>query len=115
MPKSDAELAARLRAKAEAAIAKALAARKLPAEASLADIERTALSAGREIEQAIAQALAEESAAEVPAWPTCPHCGQKLKNKGQRRRRIVTEAGEVEVERTYYHCAACGQGFSPSG
>jgi hypothetical protein len=61
----------------------------------------------------MAQALAEESTAEVPAWPNCPDCGQKLKNKGQRRRRIVTEAGDVEVERTYYHCAACGQGFSP--
>jgi DNA-directed RNA polymerase subunit RPC12/RpoP len=115
MSKTDAELEARLRGKAEAAIAKALAERKLPAEASLADIEQTAMRAGREIEQAIAQALAEECAAEVPAWPTCPACGQKLKNKGQRRRQIVTEAGEIEVERTYYHCAACGQGFSPPG
>lgn len=115
MPNTDAELGARLRAKAEAAIAKVVTERKRPAEATLADIERSALSAGREIEQAIAQALAEESAAEVPAWPTCPQCGQKLKNKGQRRRRIVTEAGEVEIERTYYHCAACGQGFSPPG
>ncbi len=115
MRKSDAELVAHLRAKADAAIAKAVAERKLPAEATLADLERSALSAGREIEQAIAQALAEESAAEVPAWPNCPACGQKLKNKGKRRRRVVTEAGEVEVERTYYHCAACGQGFSPPG
>ena len=115
MPKSDAELVAHLQVKAEAAIATALAERKLAANATLADIERTALRAGREIEQAIAQALAQESAAEVPAWPNCPKCGQKLKNKGQRRRRIVTEAGEVEVERTYYHCAACGQGFSPPG
>ena len=115
MSQSDAELAARLRAKAETAIAKALAERKLPADATLADIERSAMSAGRQIEQAIAQALAEESAAEVPAWPNCPACGQKLKNKGNRRRRIVTEAGEIEVERTYYHCAACGQGFSPPG
>jgi hypothetical protein len=115
MPKTDAELVAHLRTKAEAAIAKVVAERKLPADATLADIEQSALSAGREIEQAIAQALAEESAAEVPAWPSCPDCGQKLKNKGQRRRRIVTEAGDVEVERTYYHCAACGQGFSPPG
>jgi DNA-directed RNA polymerase subunit RPC12/RpoP len=113
MSKQDAELEARLRAKAETAIAQALTERALPAEASLADIERVAMQAGRAIEQAIAQALAEESAAELPAWPDCPHCGQKLKNKGKRRRRIVTEAGEIEVERTYYHCAACGQGFSP--
>lgn len=115
MSTKDGELEARLRAKAETAITKALAERELPAEASLADIERVALQAGREIEQAIAQALAEESAAELPAWPTCPQCGRKLKSKGKRRRRIVTEAGEVEVERTYYHCAACGQGISPPG
>jgi tRNA(Ile2) C34 agmatinyltransferase TiaS len=115
MSKNDAELETHLRAKAETAIAKALAGRALPAEASLADIERVALQAGREIEQAIAQALAEESAAELPAWPTCPQCGQKLKSKGKRRRRIATEAGEVEVERIYYHCAACGQGLSPPG
>jgi hypothetical protein len=108
-------LEARLRAKAERAIAKALTERALPAEASLADIERVALQAGREIEQAIAQALVEESAAELPAWPTCPKCGQKMKSKGKRRRRIATEAGEVEVERTYFHCAACGQGISPPG
>jgi len=67
MPKSDTGLVTHLRVKAEAAIAKAAAARQRPATATLADIERTALSAGREIEQAIAQALADESAAEVPA------------------------------------------------
>ncbi len=110
-----AELEARLRAAAEAAIAKALAERKAPIEATLADIERVARSAGQEIEQAVATALAQESAAELAAWPNCPQCGQKMKNKGQRRRRIVTEAGEMEVERTYYHCAACGVGIFPPG
>jgi hypothetical protein len=38
-----------------------------------------------------------------------------MKTKGKRRRRIVTEAGEIELERLYYHCAACGQGFFPPG
>jgi len=110
-----AELEARLRAAAEVAIAKALAERKAPAEATLADIERTARRAGQEIEQAIATTLAQASAAELAAWPDCPHCGQKMKHKGKRRRRIVTEAGEIEVERAYYHCAACGQGIFPPG
>jgi hypothetical protein len=38
-----------------------------------------------------------------------------MKNKGKRRRRIVTEAGEIELKRTYYHCAACGVGLFPPG
>ena len=115
MSNPDAALAARLEAAAKAAIAKVLAERKLPAEASLADIEQAALAAGAEIQQAIAAELAQESAATLPAWPDCPACGQKMKTKGKRRRRIVTEAGEIEVERVYYHCGACGQGLFPPG
>ena len=115
MSNPDADLEARLRASTDAAIAKVLAERKLPAEATLADIERVALEAGHQIEQAIAAALAQESAAELSAWPNCPECGQKMKNKGKRARRIVTEAGEVEVERPYYYCATCHQGFFPPG
>ena len=113
MPDPDFELEARLRAATEAAIAKVVAERKLPAEATLADIERVALDAGQQIEQAIVMALAQESAAQLSAWPACPQCGQKMKNKGKRQRRIVTEAGEVEVERAYYYCATCHQGFFP--
>lgn len=115
MSNPEAELEARLLAEAKAAIAQVLAERKAPAEATLADIERAARRAGQHIEQAIARALAEASAAELPAWPNCPQCGQKMKNKGKRHRRIVTEAGEVEVERIYYHCAACRQGIFPPG
>lgn len=111
----DAELETRLRAATDAALAKVLADRKLPAEASLADIEQVALAAGHQIEQAIAAALAQESAAELPPWPDCPQCGQKMKNKGKRTRRIVTEAGEVEEERPYYYSAPCHQGLFPPG
>lgn len=115
MSDPEAELNSRLRVAADAAIAKALSERKAPAEATLADIERVARSAGQQMEQAIATALAQESAAVLPDWPNCPKCGQKMKNKGKRHRRIVTEAGEIEVERVYYHCAACNQGFFPPG
>lgn len=115
MSDPEAELEARLRAAAEAALAKALAERKAPGEATLADIERVARSAGQQIAQAVASALAQESGAELAAWPHCPQCGRKMKNKGRRHRRIVTEAGEIEVERAYYHCPACRQGIFPPG
>ena len=110
-----AELKARLLAEAEDAIEKMLAEAVPPGKASLADIERSARSTGQQIEQVIAAELASAGAAELPAWPTCRQCGQKMKNKGKRKRRVVTESGEVEVERGYYHCAACGQGFFPPG
>jgi len=115
MPAKDAELKARLIAEAEAALDKLLAARKAPAEASLAEIEQVARVAGQQLERAVAAELVAESAAELPAWPTCRQCGQKMKNKGKRHRRVVTESGEVELERAYYPCAACGQGFFPPG
>lgn len=115
MPPRDPELVARLEAAAKAAVAKALAESPLPAEATLEDIERVALAAGQQIQQAIAAELAQESAAVLPDWPSCPQCGQKMKTKGKRRRRLVTQAGEVEIERLYYHCGACGQGFFPPG
>ena len=111
----EAELRARLQAATDAAIAKVLAERKPAAEATLADIERAARTAGQAIEQAIALALAQESAAALSRWPACPQCGQRMKNKGNRQRRIVTEAGEIEVVRAYYHCAQCGQGIFPPG
>ena len=115
MPAKDAEMKTRLMAGAEAAIDKLLARRKAPAEASLADIEQGVRAAGQQIEQTLTAELAAESATELPPWPTCPQCGRKMKNKGKRRRRVVSETGEVELERTYYHCAACGRGIFPPG
>jgi NADH pyrophosphatase NudC (nudix superfamily) len=115
MPKHDAELKARLLAEAEAAIDQMLKTRRTASHASLADIEQVARSTGQQVAQAVTSALTAESAAELPAWPNCPQCGRKMKNKGKHTRRLVTETGEVEVERAYYHCAACHQGFFPPG
>ena len=77
MSNTPADLKARLQAAATTAIEKALAKRKLPAEATLADIERCAREAGQEIEQAIATVLAEESAAQPVDAPACPTCKKK--------------------------------------
>lgn len=115
MTDPNAALKERLKAEAETAIEELLAKRKVPAEASLADIEGVVRAASLKFEQALTAELLAESAAELPAGPPCRQCGQKMKNKGKRRRRVVTETGEVEIERHYYHCATCGQGFFPPG
>ena len=115
MPAKETEMKARLMAEAEAAIDKLLATRPAPAAASLADLEQVVMAAGQQFEQALTAEVVAESAAELPDWPNCPRCGQKMKNKGKRRRRVETETGSLEVERSYYHCAACGHGIFPPG
>ena len=38
-------------------------------------------------------------------------CGTPARFAGRRARTFVTVLGEVRIERAYYHCEACGQGF----
>ena len=116
MPTPEAELKARLMTKAEAVIDEFLATKKSAAEATLTDIEQAVLVAGQRLEQALADELLAASAAELAEpWPTCPQCGRRMKAKGKRPRRVVTESGEVTLEREYYHCAGCGAGLFPPG
>ena len=77
MSETPTTLTARLQAAAAIAIEQALAKRKLPTEATLADIEQCARAAGQAIEQAIAAVLAEESAAQPIATPDCATCKKK--------------------------------------
>ncbi len=116
MPTSKAELKARLMAQAEAAFDEALAQKKAPEVARLADIEQVALQVGQRLEEAVTTALLEESGQALsPSWPTCPTCGKRLVAKGKRRRRVVTETGEAEISREYYYCRSCRKGLFPPG
>jgi hypothetical protein len=47
-----------------------------------------------------------------PAHRPCP-CGQPARYAGRRPKRFETVLGSLTLERAYYHCAACGQGFCP--
>jgi uncharacterized protein with PIN domain len=103
-------------AKAEAVIEELLAKRTAGQEASLQEIEQAVLGTGQAWEQAVTAELVAESGQALPeTWPRCPDCGQRLKAKGKRNRRLVTQTGEVSVVRAYYHCAACGKGLFPPG
>jgi uncharacterized protein with PIN domain len=45
----------------------------------------------------------------------CPECGGSLQNKGKKKRQVLHREGEVRLERNYYYCPACKQGFFPPG
>ena len=47
--------------------------------------------------------------------PSCPHCEGAVQYKGKKSRQVLHREGETQLERGYYYCPACKQGFFPSG
>jgi len=105
-------LKARMMAEAEEAIDKLLAGRKEKQELQLRDIERLVREAGQSVMECFTAELAggEEQA---EGRGVCPECGGKARYKGRKVRDLVTETGEVRLERAYYYCPTCRKGFFP--
>jgi ribosomal protein S27AE len=46
----------------------------------------------------------------------CPQCGAAMERGGKQKRGLQGSGGsEIEIEREYAECPACGAGFFPSG
>lgn len=81
----------------------------LDLEALETTVRRQALHlAGRAVEQRL---NADHSDAR-PEHARC-HCGQMARYAGRRRKRFLSVLGPLELERAYFYCAACRQGFCP--
>jgi hypothetical protein len=46
-------------------------------------------------------------------YTTCPHCGKALKARGKHPRTVETLIGSINLERPYFYCIDCQQGFHP--
>ena len=57
--------------------------------------------------------VAEAGEAEVEVC--CPECGGRVENKGKKKKTVQHREGTVEVNREYYYCPSCKQGFFPPG
>lgn len=113
---TDDELRARMVAEAEAAIDRLLAKRKPAETITLREIEELVLAAREEVGEQWAQELVVDSAGrQLVPGPACPGCGQEMRYKGKKGKRLVTEVGEVRVERDYFHCPTCKVGLFPPG
>lgn len=85
-------------------------------EPNLTQIEDTVLSLRKRFGEELAREVIEAQEAKQPAvGPPCPKCGQKMTYKGQKKVTPQTWVGDVQIERGYYHCAGCGEGFFPPG
>ena len=114
MRPNDEVLKAQMMAAAERVIEQLLVGRKETEELSLSDIERLVRGAGQEVMQELTGTLA-NAEADGRESRICPKCGGKMKNKGRKKREVVTETGEVSLKRIYYYCPTCREGFFPPG
>jgi uncharacterized protein with PIN domain len=106
------ELERQLRAEAETIIKTTVEKYRASKDKTLAEIEVAALAAGKQMKQAALEGMVAARPSEA-ALEKCPECGGGLQAKGKRSKWIQTQAGEVQVERDYYYCVACGTGFFP--
>ncbi len=83
---------------------------------TITEIEEIALTTRNQVAQVLTGQLVEQQAdrSGVQA-PRCPDCGQAMRHKGKKRRYVRTRSGETQMERAYYHCAACRRGSFPPG
>lgn len=62
-------------------------------ELSLTEIEDLALKLRAQVGEAITQKLAEQQAQRKSIDERCPHCGERMRNKGSERRWVTTRSG----------------------
>ena len=69
--------------------------------------QRTLRLAAHAIEQRLNADLSDEASA-----LRCP-CGNRARYVARRTKNVVSVLGPLRLERAYYHCSACGQGYYP--
>jgi len=106
------ELKAHLLAQAEATINEIVGQYQDGQPKTLSEIEQTVIVAGQEIKAAMLKGML--AANPRPARVVvCETCGKKMQHKGTRQKWVMTQVGEVQIEREYYYCERCSTGFFP--
>jgi len=83
---------------------------------TLEQIERVTEEIGESIKESIQrESIAQQGSGFNGSRVRCFFCRQMVtaRYRGDRARQLVTLHGSVTVERAYYHCTECGQGFCP--
>lgn len=116
MKKSREKLKAELMGKAEAEIERVLDWHEKKEKPTWTEIEEEVLEIRRKIGEEISQSLVEAQERRNPVpGPRCEGCGEEMRNKGVKRKKVKSRVGEVEMERGYYYCQRCGAGIFPPG
>lgn len=81
---------------------------------NLTQIETLVLELRRQFGKTLAEdAIAAQATAQPAAAPACPQCGQPMQPKGRKGKTVVSQVGDLHLERTHYYCPTCEGGLFP--
>jgi uncharacterized protein with PIN domain len=116
MKKSRAKLKAEFMAEAEELFDELMAWDEQTQEPDLSQIEEIVLKLRKRIGEQLAQKVLLRQEKRQPAEKiACPQCGEELVSKGLKGKQVETRVGNLQLERGYYYCPQCQQGFFPPG
>lgn len=83
---------------------------------NLTQIETIVLELRRQFGKTLAEnALVAQATSQPVAAPPCPECGTPMQSKGGKAKMVVSQVGDLQLDRTHYYCPACEQGLFPPG
>ena len=116
MKKSREQLKAEYMAEAEELFDELMAWDEENQEPDLTQIEDIVLKLRKRFGEQIADKVIMRQEQRQPAERVhCPQCEGGLEAKGMKGNQVETRIGNLKVERGYYYCPQCKQGFFPPG
>ena len=116
MKKSREQLKAEYMAEAEELFDELMAWDEENQEPDLTQIEDIVLKLRKRFGEQIAEKVIMRQEQRQPAERVhCPQCAGELEAKGMKGNQVETRIGNLKVERGYYYCPQCKQGFFPPG
>lgn len=83
---------------------------------NLSQIEDVVMELRERLSRKMAKKVIEGQAEVRPVpGPACPECGQEMRYKGDKSKRVNSWVGQLELERGYYYCEGCRVGDFPPG
>jgi uncharacterized protein with PIN domain len=116
MKTSQEKLKAEFLAEAESLFDQLMAWDEQTHEPNLTQIEEVVLQLRQRLGEQLAQSLLARQEKRQPAEKMiCPQCQGEVEAKGQKGNRVETRVGSLPLDRSYYYCPRCRQGFFPPG
>jgi uncharacterized protein with PIN domain len=116
MKTSQEKLKAEFLAEAEALFDQLMIWDEQTCEPDMSQIEEIVLQLRQRLGEQMARAVIVRQEKRQPAEKMiCPHCKGEAEPKGQKGNRVESRVGSLQLERSYYYCPRCRQGFFPPG